>query len=109
MKKSKPQKNTRLALCNGPARDADFAALRQQIRNRVGQEALGMVEATIDAVNNGQYAALKYLFEAVGLFPSDVQSETQQQDTLAPTLLRALGLPEVPVPDNAITKDSAQG
>ena len=108
MKKSTARKKTRLALCNDPARDADFAALRQQIRNRVGQEALGMVEATIDAVNNGQYAALKYLFEAVGLFPSDVPNETQQQDTLAPTLLRALGLPEVPVPDNAITKDSAQ-
>jgi hypothetical protein len=42
-----------------------FAALRQQIRNRVSQEALGMVEATIDAVNHGQYVALKYLFEAV--------------------------------------------
>jgi len=108
MKKSTSRKNARISLCNDPARDADFAKLRQQIRNRVGHEALAMVEATIDAVNNGQYAALKYLFEAVGLFPSDVQTETQPQDGLAPTLLRALGLPEVPVPDNTVTKDSTQ-
>jgi len=108
MKKSTPRKNARLTLCNDAARDADFAALRQQIRNRVSQEALAMVEATIDAVNNGQYAALKYLFEAVGLFPVDVQNETSRQDDLAPTLLRALGLPEVPVPDNTVTKDATQ-
>ena len=93
---------------NAAAGDMDFSALRQQIRNRVGQEALGMVESTIDAVNNGQYAALKYLFEAVGLFPSDVQDESQQQNILAPTLLRALGLPEVPMTENAVTKDSAR-
>jgi hypothetical protein len=104
MKKTKPRKNVRLTLCN----DADFTTLRQQIRNRVGQEALGMVEATIDAVNNGQYAALKYLFEAVGLFPADIQNEARSQDGLASALLRALGLPEVPVPDNAVTKDSVQ-
>jgi len=110
MKKAKPRKNTstRLVLCNESGRDADFTALRQQIRNRVGQEALGMVEATIEAVNNGQYAALKYLFEAVGLFPGDIQNESQQQDLLAPTLLRALGLPEVPVSENAATKDSSR-
>jgi hypothetical protein len=103
MKKSASRKNpgTRNA-----AADTDFAALRQQIRNQVGIEALGMVESTIDAVNNGQYAALKYLFEMVGLFPNDVQSESQQQDILAPTLLRALGLPEIPAPENAVTKDS---
>jgi len=67
-----------------------------------------MVEATIDAVNNGQYAALKYLFEAIGLFPGSNQNESQQQDVLAPTLLRALGLPEVPAAENAVTKDSPQ-
>ena len=110
MKKSSPRKNTSLATVprNASAGDMDFFALRQQIRNRVGQEALGMVESTINAVNNGQYAALKYLFEAVGLFPGDVQDQPQQQDVLAPTLLRALGLPEFPVTENAVTKDSAQ-
>jgi hypothetical protein len=105
---SRKKPPVRLALCNKSGRDADFAALRQQIKKRVGQEALGMIESTIDAVNNGQYAALKYLFEAVGLFPTDVENESQQQDGLAPTLLRALGLPGVPVSDGAVTKDSSQ-
>lgn len=67
-----------------------------------------MVEATIGVVHGGQYATLKYLFAAVGLFSADIQNETQQQDVLAPTLLPALGLPEVPVSDNTVTKDSAQ-
>jgi hypothetical protein len=100
--------DARLALWNEPRGDADYAALRQPIRNRVSQEALGMVEATIGVVHGGQYATLKYLFAAVGLFSADIQNETQQQDVLAPTLLPALGLPEVPVSDNTVTKDSAQ-
>ena len=73
----------------------------------MGQEALNMVESTIEAVNNGQYAALKYLFEAVGLFPADIQDGTQGQDVLAPNLLRALGLPELPATEHTVTKDSA--
>jgi len=48
----------------------------------------GIASAThIDAVNHGQYAALQYLFEAVGLFPADIQNETQQQDVLASNLV----------------------
>lgn len=111
MKKKLPSdKNTKtqLVLCDDVAPDVDFTALRQQIRNRVGKEALVMVESTIEAVNNGQYAALKYLFEAVGLFPADLADEAQQQDGLAPTLLRALGVPDISTNENAVTKDSAQ-
>ena len=67
-----------------------------------------MVEATISAVNDGQYAALKYLFEAVGLFPADVSEQTQPQDGLAATLLTRLGLTEDSAISNAVTKDSAQ-
>ena len=63
-----------------------------------------MVEATIEAVNNGQYAALKYLFEAVGLFPADIADVSREQDGLTPTLLRALGLPDK---EQTVTKDSA--
>lgn len=104
------KKNTarRKAASSPPPEDIDYAALRQRIRKRVGDEALNMVEATISAVNDGQYAALKYLFEAVGLFPAEIQDEGQRQDGLAPTLLRALGLPEASVLENAVTKDSAQ-
>lgn len=110
MKKPSPRKNKSVEIRprNIAAADMDFFVLRRQIRNRVGQEALGMIESTIDAVNNGQYAALKYLFEAVGLFPGDVSDQSQQQDVLAPALLRALGLTEFPATKNAVTKDSVQ-
>ena len=86
--------------------DTDLLDLRRQIRNRVGQDALNMVNATIAAVNNGQYAALKYLFEAVGLFPAESPVQVQQQDGLTTALLRAMGLPEIPDPEPAVTKDS---
>ncbi len=110
MKKPRPARNA-LAFRterSAPHADIDLAALRQQIRNRVGQEALHMVESTIDAVNNGQYAALKYLFEAVGLFPADVPGQDHPRDELVPNLLQALGLPEVPNTERAVTKDSAE-
>jgi hypothetical protein len=74
----------------------------------VAKEALGMVESTINGVNKGQYAALKYLFEAVGLFPADILDESRHQDVLAPTLLRVLGIPEVPVSEHIVTKDSVK-
>ena len=67
-----------------------------------------MVDATISAVQDGQYAALKYLFEMVGLFPAEISEQSQSQDGLAATLLRTLGLPEVSNSDHAITKDSGQ-
>ena len=110
MKKSPAKQNPSAlkAVSNAAPVDADFASLRQEIKNRVGQEALDMVEATIEAVNNGQYAALKYLFEAVGLFPADVQSESQPQDALASTLLHELRLAEIPDAKLAVTKDSAR-
>jgi len=108
MNKSKPRQKPKLVASNNSAQDADFVALRQQIRNRISQEAMGMIESTIDDVNNGQYAALKYLFEMVGLFPAEMQNSGQQQDALAPTLLRALGLPEIPIPENGVTKNSTR-
>jgi hypothetical protein len=91
-----------------PAGDIDFLDLRREIRNRVGRDAIKMVNATIDAVNNGQYAALKYLFEAVGLFPADSPDQGRQPDGLTPALLRGLGLPEIPDAEHGITKDSRQ-
>jgi len=108
MKKSSPRKNTKLETPSAVSEDTDFTALRQQIRSRVAKEALGMVESTIAGVNKGQYAALKYLFEAVGLFPANISDESQQQDVLAPSLLRALGIPEVPVSEHIVTKDSVK-
>ena len=108
MKKTqaKPGKLTFVAKPANPASEIDFLELRRQIKNRVGEEAISMVEATIEAVNNGQYAALKYLFEAVGLFPIDLQDSRQQPDGLAPALLRALKLPQPEDPAPTASMDS---
>ena len=53
-----------------------------------------MVANTIEQVHQGHYQALKYLFEAIGLFPATATSETRGEDSLATTLLSYLGASE---------------
>jgi len=79
-----------------PAPRADISALRRQITDLVAQNAVTMVQHAIDAVNEeGQYQAIKYLFEMVGLYPAaEAGGETPVEDSLAKTLLHHLGLPE---------------
>ncbi|MGA8154175.1 MAG: hypothetical protein WB952_24725 [Terriglobales bacterium] len=70
----------------------DLAALREQITNLVCVEAVGMVETTIEQVRNGHYQALKYLFEMIGLYPAAGGGDVPEEDSLAATLLRHLGI-----------------
>ena len=83
----------------------DLAAIRQQITDLVRNQAVPMVEITISEVDKGHYAAMKYLFEMIGLYPAAAQEETQGEDSLARTLLRRLGLPEEPMLEAETTKD----
>ena len=53
-----------------------------------------MVETTIEQVQDGHYQALKYLFEMIGLYPAAGAQEASQEDSLAKTLLRHLGISE---------------
>jgi hypothetical protein len=47
----------------------------------------------IDAVEEeGQYQAMKYLFEMVGLYPAVAGSEDDKHDSLAEILLSQLGI-----------------
>ncbi len=75
-------------------KQVDLGVVRGQITNLVGNGALKMVETTMEEVNKGHYLAMKYLFEMVGLCPATTPEEAQQDDSLARTLLRRLGLPE---------------
>jgi len=69
--------------------------LRRQITDLVAQNAVAMVQQAIDAVNEeGQYQAIKYLFEMIGLYPASVEDESPVGDSLARTLLDRLGLSE---------------
>ena len=54
-----------------------------------------MVQHAIDAVNEeGQYQAIKYLLEMIGLYPASADDDSVTEDSLARTLLLHLGLPE---------------
>jgi hypothetical protein len=82
---------------DAPAVDpgADLSALRRQITDLVAQNAVVMVQRAIDAVNEeGQYQAIKYLFEMVGLYPASGGDGSPLEDSLAQTLLHHLGLSE---------------
>jgi hypothetical protein len=89
----------------GSREPLDLAVIRKQITNLVGDQALTMVEATMGQVAKGHFAAMKYLFEMIGLFPATGQEEAPAENVLAKTLLHRLGLPEDPVLDNPVTKD----
>jgi hypothetical protein len=86
----------------GPAED--LSELRQKINDLVARNAVPMVQQAIDAVREeGQYQAIKYLFEMIGLYPAIAQEDSESQDSLAEVLLEQLGLaptqPSKPVTD----------
>ena len=83
----------------------DMAEIRRQITELVGSGALEMVATTIEEVGKGHYLGMKYLFEPVGLYPATSTDGESGSDSMAVTLLRRLGLPEVPVPEQKVTKD----
>jgi hypothetical protein len=71
----------------------DLTDLRQRITALVAQNAVGMVQCAIDAVQEeGQYQAIKYLFEMIGLYPAAAGSEDVKPDSLTEILLKHLGL-----------------
>jgi hypothetical protein len=70
----------------------DMEGLRGQISNLVCADAVEMVSTTVDRVKKGQYQAMKYLFEMVGLFPATAVPKTPQEDSLAEMLLSRLGI-----------------
>ena len=82
-----------------------FPELRKEITTLVKSSAVDMVTETIKQVNEGHYAAMKYLFEMIGLFPAPSQEEAPPEDSLARMLLLRLGLPDEPVPAGKVTQN----
>jgi hypothetical protein len=99
-----------------PQTPVDMDGLRREIADLVGGRAVEMVEITISEAEGGHPAAMKYLFEMIGLYPATAQTESPEVDSLARTLLRHLGLPEgygletsgpeTCRPETKVTKDS---
>src|SRR5437868_12547021 len=76
------------------ADQSDIAALRDRITGLVARNAVAMVQCAIDAVmEEGQFQAIKYLFEMVGIYPMAAGQSDEPDDTLAKVLLRHLGVP----------------
>ena len=74
----------------------ELSELRRKISELVAQNAVPMVQQAIDAVREeGQYQAIKYLFEMIGLYPAVAQEDSESQDSLAQVLLEQLGLEPV--------------
>jgi hypothetical protein len=74
------------------------AKVRENIKNMVWNAAEAIAIGLIGAAASGELAPTRYLFEAAGLYP--VNEETKgnpQEDSLAYTLLKHLGLPTEPV------------
>lgn len=75
----------------GPAEE--LSELRRKISDLVARNAVPMVQQAIDAVREeGQYQAIKYLFEMIGLYPAIAEQDSESQDSLAQVLLEQLGL-----------------
>src|SRR6058998_3027438 len=84
---------------------ADLSALRRQVTELVARNAVSMVQEAIDAVKEeGQYQAIKYLFEMIGLYPAATDDESEAQSSLAQSLLDQLGLTEVTEQKTAVKK-----
>ena len=78
---------------HAPESGSELAGLRHEVTDLVAQNAIAMVQRAIDSViEEGQYQAIKYLFEIVGLYPASDATETGEEESLAQTLLHHLGL-----------------
>ncbi|PYV59924.1 MAG: hypothetical protein DMG98_04400 [Acidobacteria bacterium] len=72
---------------------ADLSALRRRTTEPVARNAVSMVQQAIDAVKEeGQYQAIKYLLEMIGLYPAAIDDESQAQSSLTQILLDHLGI-----------------
>jgi hypothetical protein len=110
MKTTKERTRIKLSKRAAPARKnsrkpVDLAEIRQQITNLVGNDAVGMVEITMEEVGKGHYLGMKYLFEMIGLYPATGEEGALVPDSMAAVLMRRLGLPETTAPEQIVTKD----
>jgi hypothetical protein len=71
---------------------ADLSALRRRITELVARNAVSMVQQAIDAVKEeGQYQAIKYLFEMIGLYPVAADDGSEAQSSLATSIAGPAG------------------
>jgi hypothetical protein len=77
--------------------EVNFVEVRKSIANLVGNAAEIMVDEAIRDAKSGHLARMKYLFEAVGLYPPAPVTLPELDQSLAATLLKKLGIPTEPI------------
>jgi hypothetical protein len=88
----------------------DLIKLRKTITDLVAHNAVAMVQCAIDAVQEeGQYQAIKYLFEMIGLYPAMAGSEDVKLDSLTETLLTRLELENSRQPGETTSGTDTEG
>jgi hypothetical protein len=80
-------------------KELDPAEVRKDISQMVKVDARNMTEAVIDEGLKGQLATVKFLLEMAGVYPpaTEMTEPTENEESLAKTLLRRLNLPEEPI------------
>ena len=74
------------------------AEVRKKVSVLVKQDAAEMVKAVIEKGKKGLLPNVKYLFEMAGVYPlAPVSEGTEEEDSLAKTLLERLNIPTKPV------------
>lgn len=82
-----------------PKKGKDIVEVRENINELVKESAEDIATSVIEvATRTGQLASAKYLFEAVGLYPANEQSDARPlETTMAHQLLTRMGIPLEPV------------
>jgi hypothetical protein len=82
----------------------DLAKVRENIDRLVGHSAERMAKKAIEVAEQGQVAPMKYLFEAVGLYPAAKETKGAE-DSLPYGLLKRIGMAK----EAAIQDDNPRG
>ena len=75
------------------------AEMRGELADMVGLAAVLMTQAAINEGKKGQLATVKYLLEMAQIYPlsTDGSHATENEDSLARTLLNRLDIPDEPI------------
>jgi hypothetical protein len=86
------------AKSGGSKKQLDAAQVRAEIAGMVKEGAKDLAEKIIsNATDRGELGPTKYLFEMAGIFPPQETEGGTNQDAVARSLMRALGIPEDPI------------
>jgi hypothetical protein len=108
--KEEKQRNGRNSIKPAAARSrsrkpVDLTDIREQITNQVGNDAVWMVETTIEEVGKGHYLGDEVSVRNDWTLPGHRGEQSPEQNSMAEILLRLQNLPGAPIAAPSVTKD----